>query len=145
MKLHELASSNDSRKRRRRKGRGPGSGRGKTAGRGTKGQNSRSGGGVNLGFEGGQMPLQRRIPKRGFTNISKKEYEIINIKDLRKFTSGDIVDKGKLREAGLVGKALPVKLLGIGDISFPLTVKIDKVSRSAREKIESTGGSVEVI
>lgn len=145
MKLHELASWNGSRRKRKRVGRGPGSGSGTTAGRGTKGQNSRSGGGVNLGFEGGQMPLQRRIPKRGFTNIFKKQYEIINIKDLRKFASGEIVDRDKLREAGLLRKPLPVKLLSIGDISVPLTIKIDRVSRLAREKIESAGGSVEVI
>ncbi len=145
MKLHELASWNGSRRKRKRVGRGPGSGSGTTAGRGTKGQNSRSGGGVNLGFEGGQMPLQRRIPKRGFTNIFKKQYGIINIKDLRKFASGEIVDRDKLREAGLLRKPLPVKLLGIGDISVPLTIKIDRVSRLAREKIESAGGSVEVI
>jgi len=144
MKLHELRPAEGSRKKRRRVGRGEGSGSGKTAGRGTKGQNSRSGGGVSLGFEGGQMPLQRRIPKRGFTNIFEKKYEIINVKDLRNFASGETVDRDKLREAGLVKKSVGLKLLGVGEISHPLTIKIDKVSRAAREKIESAGGTVEV-
>jgi large subunit ribosomal protein L15 len=144
MKLHELRPAEGSRKKRRRVGRGEGSGSGKTAGRGTKGQNSRSGGGVSLGFEGGQMPLQRRIPKRGFTNIFEKKYEIINIKDLRNFASGETIDREKLREAGLVKKSVGLKLLGVGEISHPLTIKVDKVSRAAREKIESVGGTVEV-
>jgi large subunit ribosomal protein L15 len=144
MKLHELRPAEGSRKKRRRVGRGEGSGSGKTAGRGTKGQNSRSGGGVALGFEGGQMPLQRRIPKRGFTNIFEKKYEIINVKDLRNFASGETIDREKLREAGLVKKSVGLKLLGVGEISHPLTVKVDKVSRAAREKIESVGGKVEV-
>jgi len=144
MKLHELRPAEGSRKKRRRVGRGEGSGSGKTAGRGTKGQNSRSGGGVSLGFEGGQMPLQRRIPKRGFTNIFEKKYEIINVKDLRNFASGETIDREKLREAGLVKKSVGLKLLGVGEISHPLTIKVDKVSRAAREKIESVGGKVEV-
>ncbi|HUT70522.1 MAG TPA: 50S ribosomal protein L15 [Desulfatiglandales bacterium] len=144
MKLHELRPAEGSRKKRRRVGRGEGSGSGKTAGRGTKGQNSRSGGGVALGFEGGQMPLQRRIPKRGFTNIFEKKYEIINVKDLRNFASGETIDREKLREAGLVKKSVGLKLLGVGEISHPLTIKVDKVSRAAREKIESAGGKVEV-
>jgi len=143
MKLHELMPSKGSGKKRRRIGRGEGSGRGKTAGRGTKGQNSRSGRGVPLGFEGGQMPLQRRIPKRGFTNTFKKKYEIINIKDLRHFKSGEIVDRVTLFEAGLVRKDKAVKILGAGDISFPLNIKVNKVSQAAREKIESAGGTVE--
>jgi large subunit ribosomal protein L15 len=144
MKIHELRPAEGSRKRRRRVGRGEGSGSGKTSGRGTKGQNSRSGGGVSLGFEGGQMPLQRRIPKRGFTNIFKKQYEIINVKDLRSFTSGETIDRERLREAGLVRRSVGVKLLGVGEISEPLTIRVDRVSRSAREKIESAGGKVEV-
>ena len=144
MKLHELRPPEGSRKKRRRVGRGEGSGSGKTAGRGTKGQNSRSGGGVSVGFEGGQMPLQRRIPKRGFTNIFEKVYEIINVKDLRNFASGETIDREKLREAGLVRKSVALKLLGVGEISHPLTIKVDKVSRAAREKIESAGGTVEV-
>jgi large subunit ribosomal protein L15 len=144
MKLHELMPPKGSRKKRRRIGRGEGSGRGKTAGRGTKGQNSRSGGGVALGFEGGQMPLHRRIPKRGFTNIFKKQYEIINIKDLSRFKSGEIVDQTILFEAGLVRKDKAVKILGAGDISYPLNIKVSKVSTAARDKIESAGGKVEI-
>jgi large subunit ribosomal protein L15 len=144
MKLHELRPAEGSRKKRRRVGRGEGSGSGKTAGRGTKGQNSRAGGGVSLGFEGGQMPLQRRIPKRGFTNIFEKKYEIINVKDLRNFASGETIDREKLREAGLVKKSVGLKLLGVGEISHPLIIKVDKISRAAREKIESAGGTVEV-
>ena len=144
MKLHELRPPEGSRKKRRRVGRGEGSGRGNTAGRGTKGQNARSGGGVSVGFEGGQMPLQRRIPKRGFTNIFGKEYEIINVKDLRNFASGETIDREKLREAGLVKRSVGLKLLGVGEISHPLTIRVDKVSRTAREKIEAVGGTVEV-
>lgn len=143
MKLHELMPPQGSRKKIRRLGRGEGSGRGKTAGRGTKGQNSRSGRGVPLGFEGGQMPLQRRIPKRGFTNTFKKQYEIINIKDLKRFKSGEAVDRTTLFEAGLVRKDKAVKILGAGDISYPLNIRVDKVSQAAREKIESAGGTVE--
>ncbi len=144
MKLHELMTPKGSRKKRKRIGRGAGSGSGKTAGRGTKGQNSRSGGGVSLGFEGGQMPLQRRIPKRGFTNIFKKHYEIINIKDLKHFDSGEIIDRNTFLKVGLLKKAKAVKLLGEGDISYPLNIKVDKVSQAAKEKIESAGGKVEI-
>jgi len=143
MKLHELMPPKGSRKKGRRVGRGEGSGRGKTAGRGTKGQNSRSGRGVPLGFEGGQMPLQRRIPKRGFTNTFKKQYEIINIKDLKRFKSGETVDGTTLFETGLVRKDKAVKILGAGDITYPLNIKVDRVSKAAREKIESAGGTVE--
>lgn len=145
MKLHELIVPKGSRKKRKRVGRGEASGSGKTAGRGTKGQNARSGGGVPLGFEGGQMPLQRRIPKRGFTNICKKQYEIINIKDLRDFKSGETVDKDALAKAALLTKARPVKLLGQGDLSQALTIKVNKISRAAKQKVESTGGKVEVV
>ncbi len=144
MKLHELMTPKGSRKKRKRIGRGAGSGSGKTAGRGTKGQNSRSGGGVSLGFEGGQMPLHRRIPKRGFTNIFKKHYEIINIKDLKHFDSGEIIDRNTFLKVGLLKKAKAVKLLGEGDISYPLNIKVDKVSQAAKEKIESAGGKVEI-
>ena len=144
MKLHELMTQKGSRKKRKRIGRGAGSGSGKTAGRGTKGQNSRSGGGVSLGFEGGQMPLQRRIPKRGFTNIFKKHYEIINIKDLKHFDSGEIIDRNTFLKVGLLKKAKAVKLLGEGDISYPINIKVDKVSQAAKEKIESAGGKVEI-
>jgi large subunit ribosomal protein L15 len=145
MKLHELIAPKGSRKKRKRVGRGEASGSGKTAGRGTKGQNARSGGGVPLGFEGGQMPLQRRIPKRGFTNICKKQYEIINIKDLRDFKSGETVDKDVLAKAALLTKARPVKLLGHGDLSQALTIKVNKISRAAKQKVESAGGKVEVV
>lgn len=144
MKLHELMTPKGSRKKRKRIGRGAGSGSGKTAGRGTKGQNSRSGGGVSLGFEGGQMPLHRRIPKRGFTNIFKKHYEVINIKDLKHFDSGEIIDRNTFLKVGLIKKAKAVKLLGEGDISYPLNIKVDKVSQAAKEKIESAGGKVEI-
>ncbi len=145
MKLHELMTPKGSGRKRKRIGRGEGSGSGKTAGRGTKGQNSRSGGGAPLGFEGGQMPLQRRIPKRGFTNIFKKQYEIINIKDLKNFNSGETVDRNTLLKAGLLKKAKAVKLLGKGELSFPIKIKVNKVSQAAKEKIESAGGKVEMV
>ena len=143
MKLDELMPVKGSGKKRKRIGRGEGSGSGKTSGRGTKGQNSRSGRGVPLGFEGGQMPLQRRIPKRGFTNIFKRQFEIVNIKDLRSFTSDETVNRKALQKAGLVKKRGAIKLLAAGEISYPLRIKIDSVSRTAREKIESAGGTVE--
>jgi large subunit ribosomal protein L15 len=143
MKVNEIRPDKGARKKRKRIGRGEGSGRGGTAGRGTKGQNARSGGGVCPGFEGGQMPLHRRIPKRGFINVFKKRYEVLNIKDLSSFTSGDTVDRDALIKADLIGKTWPVKLLGVGDISYPLTVRLDKVSQGARNKIESAGGTVE--
>lgn len=145
MRLHELTSPKGSRKKRKRVGRAKGSGSGETAGRGTKGQNSRSGRGLPLGFEGGQMPLQRRVPKRGFTNIFKKHFEIVNIGDLKRFKSGETVDRDTLLKAGLLKKAKAIKLLGQGEISYPLNIKVDKVSQAAREKIESAGGKVEVV
>jgi large subunit ribosomal protein L15 len=145
MRLNDLAPAPGARKTRKRIGRGVGSGWGKTAGRGSKGQNSRSGGGVRPGYEGGQMPIHRRLPKRGFTNIFKKTYAVINIRDLAKMESGSIVDEAVLVRAGLVkGRRDGVKLLGQGEIDIPLTVKIDLVSQSARQKIESAGGTVEV-
>ncbi len=144
MKLNEVRPDKGARKKRRRIGRGEGSGRGGTAGRGTKGQNARSGGGVHLGFEGGQMPLHRRLPKRGFTNVFKKRYEILNIKDLSSFRSGETVDRDSLLKAGLLRKRWAVKLLGAGDISHPLYIRLDKVSQGARDKIESAGGTVEM-
>jgi large subunit ribosomal protein L15 len=146
MKLHELKPAAGSTKNRKRLGRGVGSGWGKTAGRGNKGHNSRSGGGVRPGFEGGQMPIHRRLPKRGFTNIFKKEVAIINVRDLDRFEAGAVVDGSALVEKGLVkGRRDGIKLLGQGDISIALTVQINAVSRSAKEKIEAAGGSVEVI
>ena len=146
MKLNELSPASGSRKAAKRLGRGVGSGSGKTAGRGSKGFNSRSGGGVRPGFEGGQMPLQRRLPKRGFTNKFKKNIAVINIRDLAKFDKGSVVDAAVLAEAGLVkGRRDAVKLLGHGEIKFALDVKVNSVSRSAKEKIEAAGGKVEVL
>lgn len=145
MKLNDLAPAPGARKDRKRIGRGVGSGWGKTAGRGSKGQNSRSGGGVRPGYEGGQMPIHRRLPKRGFTNVFKKTFAVINIQDLAKMERGSVVDEAALVRAGLVkGRRDGVKLLGQGDIDIPLTVKIDLVSQSARRKIEAAGGTVEV-
>ena len=146
MKLNEVSPPKGSRRPRKRVGRGVGSGKGKTAGRGTKGYNSRSGGGVRPGFEGGQMPLHRRLPKRGFTNIFKKKIAVINIRDLSKFESGSIVDEATLIRVGLVkGRRDGIKLLGHGEIKTPLTIKINMLSKSAREKIIQAGGKVEVL
>jgi large subunit ribosomal protein L15 len=145
MKLHELLPPEGSRRARKRMGRGVGSGHGKTAGRGTKGHNSRSGGGVRPGFEGGQMPLHRRLPKRGFTNIFKKKIVVINISDLARFESGSIVDEAALVRMGLVkGRRDGIKLLGEGEISIPLTIKVNGASKNAREKILAAGGNIEV-
>jgi len=146
MKLNELSPPKGSRKTRKRLGRGVGSGKGKTAGRGTKGQNSRSGGGVRQGFEGGQMPLHRRLPKRGFTNIFKKNIAVINVRDLSKLESGSVVDEAVLVGAGLVkGGRDGIKLLGHGQIKIPLTIKVNAVSKNAREKIIEAGGNVKVL
>jgi len=145
MKLNELLPPDGSRGSRKRLGRGVGSGHGKTAGRGTKGHKSRSGGGVRPGFEGGQMPLHRRLPKGGFTNIFKKKIAVINIRDLAKFEGGSIVDEATLLRAGLVkGRRDGIKLLGQGEIKIPLTIKVDGVSKNAREKIVAAGGNIEV-
>ena len=146
MKLHELSPAQRSRKARKRIGRGVGSGKGKTAGRGTKGQNSRSGGGVRPGYEGGQMPIHRRLPKRGFKNIFRKKIAAINIKDLKKFESGGLVDQTELVRIGLVkGKIDGIKLLGNGEIDRHLKIKVNQVSNNARQKIEAAGGSIEVV
>jgi large subunit ribosomal protein L15 len=146
MKLHELSPPSRSRKMSRRLGRGVGTGSGKTAGRGTKGYNSRSGGGVRPGYEGGQMPIQRRLPKRGFANIFRKRIAVINIRDLLTFKSGSLVDEAALAKAGLIkGKKDGIKLLGQGEISIALNVKLSHVSKNAREKIEAAGGSIEVV
>jgi large subunit ribosomal protein L15 len=146
MKLHELSPPSKSRKSNRRLGRGVATGRGKTAGRGSNGYNSRSGGGVRPGYEGGQMPLHRRLPKRGFTNIFRKQIAVINVRDLMKFESGSLVDKAALEKAGLVkGPRDGIKLLGQGEIKVALNVKVNQVSKTAREKIEAAGGTVEVI
>jgi large subunit ribosomal protein L15 len=144
MKLNELSPPDGSRGTRKRVGRGVGSGQGKTAGRGSKGHNSRSGGGVRPGFEGGQMPLHRRLPKRGFTNIFAKKIAVINIRDLARFESGSIVDEAALIRVGLVkGRRDGIKLLGQGEIKIPLTIKVNGVSKNAREKIIAAGGNIE--
>ncbi|MDY6823568.1 MAG: 50S ribosomal protein L15 [Thermodesulfobacteriota bacterium] len=144
MDLSQLSPPSGSRKAKRRVGRGPGSGRGTTAGRGTKGHNSRSGGGVRPGFEGGQMPLHRRLPKRGFNNIFAKRLTVVNIRDLEKFEGGSVVDEAALRANGIVKNAgAGIKLLGQGEIDRPLTVKVNKASKSARSKIEAAGGTME--
>ena len=146
MKLHELRAPEGSTKNRKRRGRGTATGQGKTGGRGMNGQNSRSGGGTKLGFEGGQMPLYRRIPKRGFTNIWKKEWEIVNIDALNAFEDGTEVTPELLLETGIARKlAGGIKILGEGILEKKLTVKAHKFSASAVEKIESAGGKAEVI
>lgn len=146
MKIHELTPAADSNKAVKRIGRGHGSGNGKTAGKGHKGQNARSGGGVRIGFEGGQMPLARRIPKRGFHNIFASEYAIVNVSDLNKFTDGTEVTTELLIASGLVKKACDgVKILGNGELTAKLNVKAAKFSQSAIEKIEKAGGKAEVI
>ncbi|MCR2043512.1 50S ribosomal protein L15 [Anaerosalibacter massiliensis] len=147
MKLHDLKPSEGAKKRAtKRVGRGIGSGLGKTSGKGHKGQNARSGGGVRPGFEGGQMPLFRRLPKRGFTNVFAKEYSIVNIRDLDRFDENTVVTPELLLNEGLVKKLNDgVKILGDGDLEKKLTVKAHKFSKSAAEKIEAAGGKVEVI
>lgn len=145
MQLHELKPA-DPVKNPKRIGRGAGSGTGKTAGKGHKGQNARSGGGVRIGFEGGQMPLVRRIPKRGFKNIFRKEYATVNVSDLNKFEDGAEVTEELLEAAGLVSSIENgVKVLGNGELTTKVTVKVSKYSKSAAEKIEKAGGKAEVI
>ncbi|OCS88019.1 50S ribosomal protein L15 [Caryophanon tenue] len=146
MKLHELKPAEGSRKVRNRVGRGIGSGNGKTSGRGHKGQNSRSGGGVRPGFEGGQNPLFRRLPKRGFTNVNRKEYAIVNVETLNRFEDGAEVTAALLLETGVVSnEKAGIKILGNGELTKKLTVKAHKFSASAKEAIENAGGSIEVI
>lgn len=146
MKLHELKPAEGSRKVRNRVGRGTSSGNGKTSGRGQKGQKSRSGGGVRLGFEGGQTPLFRRLPKRGFTNINRKDYAVINLDVLNRFEDGTEVTPTTLIEAGIVkNEKSGIKVLGNGELTKKLTVKAAKFSESAKTAIEAAGGSVEVI
>lgn len=146
MKLYELTPAPGSRKEAFRKGRGHGSGNGKTAGRGHKGQNARSGGGVRPGFEGGQMPLYRRLPKRGFTNKFANDYVAINVSALEKFENGAVVDAMALKEAGVISKVLDgVVIMGRGEITKSLTVKAVRFTESAKEKIEKAGGKAEVI
>ena len=146
MRLNELSPPKGARKAVKRLGRGPGSGHGKTAGRGNKGQKARSGGNIRPGYEGGQMPLQRRLPKRGFTNIFRKEFAIVNIRDLLRFEKGSVVDKAALAAAGLLRRESDgVKLLGQGTIDYPLVLKVERCSGSARTKVESVGGRVELV
>lgn len=146
MNLSELRPALGSKKNRKRIGRGAGSGTGKTAGKGHKGQKARSGGSVKAGFEGGQMPLQRRLPKRGFTPLAKKVYSLVNLGDLERFEAGSVVDADVLVQAGMV-KAVGdgIKILGDGELTKALTVKAHKFSKSAQEKIEGAGGKAEVI
>ena len=146
MKLHELKPAEGSRKVRNRVGRGIGSGNGKTSGRGHKGQNARSGGGVRPGFEGGQNPLFRRLPKRGFTNINRKEYAIVNLDALNRFEDGAEVTPALLLETGIVSnEKAGIKILGHGTLSVKLNVKAHNFSASAKEAIENAGGTTEVI
>jgi len=146
MDLSNLRPSYGSTHSKKRVGRGHGSGTGKTSGKGHKGQNSRSGGGVKPGFEGGQMPLQRRLPKRGFTPLTRTEYTLVNLRDLELFEAGSVVDLEALGKVGLLGKIKDgVKILGDGELSKSLTVKAHKFSKSAQAKIEAAGGSIEVI
>ena len=146
MKLHELSPAPGSAKDSFRRGRGPGSGNGKTAGKGHKGQNARSGGGVRPGFEGGQLPLYRKLPKRGFTNRFAKHYAIVNVCDLNRFNDGDKITLATLVEAGIIRKELDgLKVLGNGEITKKLTVEATVFSATAKEKIEAAGGTVEVI
>ena len=146
MKLNELSPAIGSKTVGKRKGRGAGTGNGKTAGRGHKGQNARSGGGVRPGFEGGQMPIYRRLPKRGFTNIFAKEYIEINVSDLNKFEDGTVVDANLLKESGVISKILDgVVVLGRGELTKKVTVKAARVTEGAAKKIEAAGGKVEVI
>ncbi|APT18190.1 50S ribosomal protein L15 [Amylolactobacillus amylotrophicus DSM 20534] len=146
MKLHELKPAEGSRSDRKRVGRGTSSGTGKTAGRGQKGQLARSGGKTRLGFEGGQMPLFRRMPKRGFKNINRKEYAVVSLADLNRFEEGTEVTPALLVESGLVKKELAgVKLLANGELSVKLTVKVNKVSEAAKKAVEAAGGTIEVI
>ena len=147
MKLHELSPQEGSVKERFRKGRGAGSGNGKTAGKGHKGQNARSGGGVRPGFEGGQLPLYRKLPKRGFNNFRfAKKYAVVNVESLNKFANGDVVDSAALLSQGIINSVCDgVKVLGEGELAKKLTVKAAVFSASAKEKIEAVGGKTEVV
>lgn len=145
MRIHDLAPAPGSKVGKKRVGRGPGSGHGKTSCRGHKGQRARAGGGAPPGFEGGQMPLQRRLPKRGFRNIFKKQYALVNLKDLEQFPPNSTADREAFERAGLVKKTgFGIKLLGNGEIAYPLFLKVDRVSKSAKEKIEAAGGRVDL-
>ena len=146
MKLHELSPSEGSKKKAFRVGRGHGSGNGKTSGKGQKGQKARSGGGVRPGFEGGQMPIYRRLPKRGFTNIYAKKYTSINVEDLNKFDNGTEITAEVLKENGVIKKINDgIVVLGRGDLNKKVTIKAKRFSKSAEEKISAAGGKAEVI
>ena len=146
MNIHELSPAPGSTHVAKRKGRGHATGNGKTAGRGHKGQKARSGGGVRIGFEGGQMPLARRVPKRGFNNIFAKPLEAVNVSVLDKFEDGAVVDAQALLDAGILSKCVyGVKILGNGEITKKLTVKASAFSESAKQKIEAAGGKAEVV
>ena len=146
MKVHELRPPAGSRKRRKIVGRGPGSGHGQTSGRGEKGQKARSGGGSHPWFEGGQLPLHRRVPKRGFTNIFRKRYAIVNVRDLNRFEAGAAVTPAALQAAGLIHAVGDgVKILGEGEVTRPLTVSAQKFSAGAADKIRAAGGTVQVL
>lgn len=141
--LSNLSPQAGSTKQKKRLGRGHGSGHGKTSGRGHKGQKARSGSGIKLGFEGGQMPIQRRLPKRGFTNIFKISYAILNVRDLNSFDDGSTINRESLLEAGMIKNSdEQVKILGDGELTKKITVDVDKLSKSAQAKIEAAGGSV---
>jgi large subunit ribosomal protein L15 len=146
MKLTDLRPAKGAKSARKRVGRGEGSGLGKTSGRGNKGLKARSGGGTKPGYEGGQMPLQRRLPKRGFVNVFREETAVVNVKELNRFEAGSVVDAEALRREGLVKGSCPggVKLLGNGEVTRKLTVKVDRASKAAVEKVVAAGGTVEV-
>ena len=146
MSLNELSPAIGAKKNRKRLGRGMASGTGKTSGKGAKGQKARSGGGVRPGFEGGQMPIHRRLPKRGFTNIFKKVYAIVNLRELAVFEAGAVVDEASLIQRGIVkGKFDAIKVLANGEITSSISLRIGHISTSAKAKIEAAGGTVEVI
>ncbi len=146
MRIHELRPPEGARKAAKRKGRGVASGLGKTAGRGQKGQKARSGSGIRRGFEGGQMPYFQRLPKRGFTNIFKQKWNIVNVSDLAAFDQGTVITREMLLEAGLIRNMRdPLKILGDGDLNQKLEVRANRFSKQAREKIEAAGGKAEVI
>ncbi len=145
MKISDLRPARGAKRRPKRVGRGKGSGLGRTSGRGEKGLRARSGGGTPPGYEGGQMPMQRRIPKRGFRNPFRKEYAVVNVRDLNRFEAGAVVDGDALRAAGVVKNVRDgIKLLGYGDLTRALTVKVDRASREAVRKVAEAGGTVEV-
>jgi large subunit ribosomal protein L15 len=146
VKLTELKPAPGSRRTPRRVGRGSASGQGTTAGRGTKGQKSRSGGNLPVWFEGGQMPIQRRLPKRGFTNVFRRAYQVVNLKDLSRFEEGEPVNRATLFEKGLISRRnLPVKLLGDGTVNAPLQIEVDAFSRSAGEAVAAAGGTIKAL